>query len=51
MLGAAGLLAVGGAVSMVTGRSAWTSALRMLAIGGTAAVITYVVGNLIGVSV
>jgi len=51
VLGAAGLLAVGGAVSLVTGRGAWTSALRMLGIGGSAAVITYLVGNLIGVSV
>jgi VIT1/CCC1 family predicted Fe2+/Mn2+ transporter len=51
VLGAAGLLAVGGAVSLVTARGAWTSALRMFAIGGSAAVITYLVGNLIGVSV
>jgi VIT1/CCC1 family predicted Fe2+/Mn2+ transporter len=51
LVGAAGLLAVGGAVSRVTGRGAAKSALRMLAIGGSAAAITYLVGNLIGVSV
>jgi VIT1/CCC1 family predicted Fe2+/Mn2+ transporter len=51
LLGAAGLLAVGAAVARLTGRGTWKSALRMLAIGGSAAVITYLVGNLIGVSV
>jgi VIT1/CCC1 family predicted Fe2+/Mn2+ transporter len=51
LLGAAGLLAVGGAVARMTGRGTWKSALRMLAIGGSAAIITYLVGNVIGVSV
>jgi vacuolar iron transporter family protein len=51
LLGAAGLLGVGGVVSRVTGRGAWKSALRMLAIGSGAAAITYLVGSLIGVSV
>jgi VIT1/CCC1 family predicted Fe2+/Mn2+ transporter len=46
-----GLLAVGAAVARLTGRGTWKSALRMLAIGGSAAVITYLVGNVIGVSV
>ncbi len=50
LLGGAGLLAVGGAVARITGRSGWKSALRMLAIGGGAAVTTYLVGDLIGVS-
>ncbi len=49
--GAAALLVVGAAVSRVTGRSMAASALRMLAIGGTAAIVTYLVGASIGVSV
>ena len=45
------LAAVGAAISLLTGRSAWRSAVRMLLVGGGAAAVTYLVGSLIGVSV
>jgi VIT1/CCC1 family predicted Fe2+/Mn2+ transporter len=45
------LFAVGAAMSFLTGRSALLSGLRMLAIGGTAAAVTYAVGGLLGVAV
>jgi VIT1/CCC1 family predicted Fe2+/Mn2+ transporter len=44
------LFAVGAVVSMLTGRSARRSGLRQVAIGLTAAAITYAVGMVIGVS-
>jgi predicted membrane protein (TIGR00267 family) len=49
--GALALLVVGAGVSRVTGRSMLTSAVRMLVIGGAAAVVTYAVGSALGVSV
>jgi VIT1/CCC1 family predicted Fe2+/Mn2+ transporter len=50
-VGAVALFGVGAGLSRLTGRSMVASALRMLAIGGSAALVTYIVGNLIGVSV
>lgn len=44
------LLAVGAMISNYTGRSTLISALRMLLIGFVAAAVTYLVGNVIGVS-
>lgn len=51
VLSAVGLLAVGAAITLFTGRSPLVGALRMLAIGAGAAAVTYLVGRLIGVSV
>jgi VIT1/CCC1 family predicted Fe2+/Mn2+ transporter len=45
------LLTVGGLTARLTGRSIVVSALRMFAIGMTAAAVTYGIGVLIGVSV
>lgn len=46
-----GLLAVGAALSFVTGKSLIFSSLRMLGIGSSAAAVTYLVGYLLGVSI
>jgi VIT1/CCC1 family predicted Fe2+/Mn2+ transporter len=46
-----GLFAVGAAVSMLTGRSLVFSGVRQLGIGLGAAVVTYVIGSIIGVGV
>jgi len=45
------LFAVGGAVSLLTGRSVLFSGARQVAIGAAAAVVTFIVGTVIGVSV
>jgi VIT1/CCC1 family predicted Fe2+/Mn2+ transporter len=42
------LMAVGGALSLFSGRSAAYGALRMLLIGGGAGAVTYVIGSLFG---
>jgi VIT1/CCC1 family predicted Fe2+/Mn2+ transporter len=34
---------------MFTGRSVWRSGLRMVAIGGGAAAVTYLIGSLVGI--
>ena len=44
------LFAVGAGVSLLTGRSALFSGIRQVGIGAAAAVVTYLVGALIGVS-
>ena len=44
------LFLVGAAVSLLTGKSAWRSGLRQMAIGGLAAAVTFAVGSLIGVA-
>jgi VIT1/CCC1 family predicted Fe2+/Mn2+ transporter len=44
------LFAVGATLSLFTGRSAWRSGARMLAIGATAGGVTYLIGRLLGVS-
>jgi vacuolar iron transporter family protein len=49
-LSALALAAVGTVISLFTGRSAWWSALRMVLIGGGAAVATYLIGSLVGVT-
>ncbi len=45
------LLGVGALTSTVTGRPPVAAALRMLAIGGGAAIVTYLIGTALGVSV
>lgn len=45
------LLVVGGFTARLTGRPRWLSSLRQLAIGMSAALVTYAVGLLLGVSV
>jgi VIT1/CCC1 family predicted Fe2+/Mn2+ transporter len=50
-LSVAALFAVGAGVSLLTGRSLLFSGSRQVLIGGAAAIVTYVVGNLIGVAV
>ncbi len=47
-LTAVALFAVGAAISLFTGRSAWLSGLRMLLIGTAAGASTYLIGTLIG---
>ncbi|MFO1540799.1 MAG: VIT1/CCC1 transporter family protein [Chloroflexota bacterium] len=47
----AALFLVGAGVSLLTGRGPLYSGVRQVLIGGSAAVITYIVGRLIGVSV
>lgn len=49
-LGLAGLFAVGAALSLFTGRAALWSGLRMVLIGGSAALTTYLIGKWLGVS-
>ena len=49
LLGALALLAVGAFLGGLTGRGRTRSALRMFAIGASAALVTYAVGSLIGV--
>jgi VIT1/CCC1 family predicted Fe2+/Mn2+ transporter len=50
VLAAIGLFIVGALLSLFTGRGAVLSGLRMVAIGGGAGVITYLIGHLLGVS-
>ena len=45
------LAAVGLAISLFTGRGAWSGALRMVLIGGGAGLTAYFVGRLLGVAV
>ena len=45
------LLAIGAAITLLTGRGVWQSALRQLAIGIGAAAVTYGVGALVGAAV
>ncbi|HET7483655.1 MAG TPA: VIT1/CCC1 transporter family protein [Actinomycetota bacterium] len=50
-ISAAGLFGIGAAITLFTGRSAWVSGGRQLAIGAAAAALTYGVGLLLGVAV
>jgi VIT1/CCC1 family predicted Fe2+/Mn2+ transporter len=50
-LALAALFVVGAGVSLLTGRGTLFSGARQVAIGGAAAVVTFTVGNLIGVQV
>jgi VIT1/CCC1 family predicted Fe2+/Mn2+ transporter len=43
------LFAVGAALSLFTGRTAWRGGLRMLLIGSGAGAVTYLIGSLLGV--
>lgn len=45
---AAVLAAVGGMISVLTGKNGWFSAARMVVVGGVAASITYGVGSVVG---
>jgi vacuolar iron transporter family protein len=45
------LLVVGALTARITGRPRWLSSLRQFAIGMSAALVTYLVGSLLGVSV
>jgi VIT1/CCC1 family predicted Fe2+/Mn2+ transporter len=45
------LFAVGAGVSLLTGRGVLFSGIRQVAIGAAAAIVTYLVGTVIGVSV
>lgn len=47
---AVALFAVGALISLFTGRQALLGGLRMLAIGGAAGALTYLIGSLLGVS-
>jgi VIT1/CCC1 family predicted Fe2+/Mn2+ transporter len=45
------LLGIGAAITLLTGRGVWRSALRQIAIGFGAAAVTYGVGYLVGAAV
>jgi VIT1/CCC1 family predicted Fe2+/Mn2+ transporter len=49
-LSASALFLVGATISLFTGRGAWASGFRMLAIGAAAGAVTYGVGSLLGVT-
>ena len=49
-LAGAALFGVGMALSLFSGRSALAGGLRMLAIGGGAGALTYLIGSLLGVA-
>lgn len=51
LLALAALFIVGALVSLLTGRSLLFSGVRQVGIGGAAALVTYIVGSLIGVTV
>ena len=50
-LTALALLAVGAVTARLTGRPTWLSSIRQFAIGMSAALVTYVVGTIVGVNV
>ena len=45
------LFAVGAALSLFTGRNAWLGGLRMVAIGGGAGAVTWLIGHLLGAAI
>src|SRR5512146_2178044 len=45
------LFGVGAALSLFTGRRAFTGGLRMVLIGGGAGVVTWLIGNLLGAAI
>jgi len=47
----AALFGVGMALSLFTGRDAWRGAVRMVCIGGGAAIVSFFVGRLLGVAI
>ena len=46
-----GLFGTGASLSLFTGRNAWLGGLRMLAIGGGAGAVTFMIGSLIGAQI
>src|SRR5262245_18751660 len=50
-LSAIGLFAVGMAISLFTGRSAWRNGVRMVLIGTAAALVTWLIGRALGVMI
>ena len=51
IISAVGLFIIGGAITLMTGRSIWFSGTRQVIVGIAAAALTYGIGKLIGVSV
>src|SRR5512146_1848685 len=51
IVSAIGLFIIGGAITLMTGRSIWFSGTRQVLVGIAAAALTYGIGKLIGVSV
>jgi VIT1/CCC1 family predicted Fe2+/Mn2+ transporter len=51
VLAALALLAVGGGIGVLNGRSLVRSGLRQLLLGGAAALVTFGIGHLIGATV
>jgi vacuolar iron transporter family protein len=51
IVSAIGLFIIGGAITLMTGRSIWFSGTRQVLVGIVAAILTYGIGKLIGVSV
>jgi VIT1/CCC1 family predicted Fe2+/Mn2+ transporter len=45
------LFGVGAALSLFTGRNAWSGGLRMVLIGGGAGVVTWLIGSLLGAAI
>ncbi|MEI7880559.1 MAG: VIT1/CCC1 transporter family protein [bacterium] len=50
-LSAVGLFVIGAAITLVTGRGVWSSGLRQVIFGLTAALVTYGIGRLLGVQI
>ncbi len=51
LVSAAGLYAVGMAISLFTGRNAWIGGLRLLAIGAAAGLTAHLIGRALGVAI
>jgi VIT1/CCC1 family predicted Fe2+/Mn2+ transporter len=51
IVSAIGLFIIGSAITLMTGRSIWFSGTRQVLVGIVAAILTYGIGKLIGVSV
>jgi vacuolar iron transporter family protein len=51
IVSAIGLFIIGGAITLMTGRSIWFSGTRQVLVGIAAAILTYGIGKLIGVSI
>jgi VIT1/CCC1 family predicted Fe2+/Mn2+ transporter len=47
---AIGLFVIGAGITLMTGRSFWFSGMRQVLFGLLAALVTYTIGNLVGVS-
>jgi VIT1/CCC1 family predicted Fe2+/Mn2+ transporter len=46
-----GLVGIGAAITLFTGKPVWRSALRQLALGFAAAGVTFAIGKVVGVGV